>query len=175
MSWLVLASLLLLEGCDLFKKSDPKPLTELEKLPPATQTGKNTIGCLINGKAFVPATTVDVIAIYQQGILDFRSLVFNPDKTIKFVLLEQYFGVLGTNSYPLNIYPLSSASISIQLHDTTYCYGQMKDVFYGVFSINKLDRVNYIISGKFEFKTVANIGCDTLNITDGRFDVQYIP
>jgi hypothetical protein len=28
------------------------PKTELEKLPPATQTGANTAGCLVNGKAF---------------------------------------------------------------------------------------------------------------------------
>jgi hypothetical protein len=35
-------------------KDDNKPKTELEKLPPATQTGKNTFGCLLDGKAFLP-------------------------------------------------------------------------------------------------------------------------
>ena len=30
----------------------PKPKTELEKLPPATQEGKETWGCLINSKAW---------------------------------------------------------------------------------------------------------------------------
>ena len=36
------------------KDDNPKPKTELEKLPPATQTGANTAGCLVNGVAFLP-------------------------------------------------------------------------------------------------------------------------
>src|SRR5688572_8072475 len=34
--------------------NDDKPVAEIDKLPPATQTGANTIGCLVNGKALVP-------------------------------------------------------------------------------------------------------------------------
>ena len=34
------------------KGDDDQPKTELEKLPPATQTGANTAGCLVNGVAF---------------------------------------------------------------------------------------------------------------------------
>src|SRR5690554_65966 len=34
----------------------PEP-TEIEKLPPATQTGANKVGCLLNGKAFLPSGT----------------------------------------------------------------------------------------------------------------------
>lgn len=36
-------------GC---KKNKPK--TELEKLPPITQTGANTFGCLVNGRTWIP-------------------------------------------------------------------------------------------------------------------------
>lgn len=52
------------EGCD----NDPNPKTELEKLPPATQEGKNTFGCLVNGKAWVTKTSIDAVAFYQEGV-----------------------------------------------------------------------------------------------------------
>ena len=48
---IILITALALSYCD---KDDNKPKTELEKLPPATQTGAQTFGCLIDGKAFVP-------------------------------------------------------------------------------------------------------------------------
>ncbi|MBS1557911.1 MAG: hypothetical protein JST69_04210 [Bacteroidetes bacterium] len=74
--------MLLLASCDLFKKNDPKPLTELEKLPPATQTGKNTFGCLVNGKAVIASTTTNVTGVYQQGILQIGGGSYNPNVSI---------------------------------------------------------------------------------------------
>ena len=35
-------------------KDEDQPISEFDKLPPATQTGAQTFGCLIDGKAFVP-------------------------------------------------------------------------------------------------------------------------
>ncbi len=34
------------------KEEEPDKVEELAKLPPATTKGRNTFGCLINGKAF---------------------------------------------------------------------------------------------------------------------------
>src|SRR5690554_120958 len=57
--FLLLSSLFLFACC----KSDdnmpaPNPnIPEVEKLPPATQTGTNTVGCLINDMAFLPSGT----------------------------------------------------------------------------------------------------------------------
>jgi hypothetical protein len=45
---LLLAALLGLSQC---KKHDPDPL---DQLPPATQTGANTFGCLVNGQPWTP-------------------------------------------------------------------------------------------------------------------------
>jgi hypothetical protein len=47
---LLLTLTLTLSCCD---KDDDKPKTELEKLPPTTQTGARTFGCLLDGIAFV--------------------------------------------------------------------------------------------------------------------------
>lgn len=46
---LLLAALLGLSQC---KKHDPDPV---DQLPPATQTGANTFGCLLNGQLWTPS------------------------------------------------------------------------------------------------------------------------
>ena len=52
---ILLLFLICLFGCDNNDDNKPNtPKTELEKLPPATQTGANTAGCLVNGVAFLP-------------------------------------------------------------------------------------------------------------------------
>jgi len=46
-------ALLLLTQCSKCK-DDPTPADPAAGLPPATQTGANTFGCLINGQAYTP-------------------------------------------------------------------------------------------------------------------------
>ena len=49
---------------------DDNSKTELEKLPPATQTGANTFGCLLNGSAFLPGNgqnTLDCVYQFVDG------------------------------------------------------------------------------------------------------------
>src|ERR1035437_7369996 len=48
--------LLLFCFCFAQCKKQPIAKTELEKLPPITQTGAYTFGCLINGVAYIPAS-----------------------------------------------------------------------------------------------------------------------
>lgn len=48
---LPLSLCLLLTQCSQCKKDDPAPE---EQLPPATQTGANTLGCLVNGQPYTP-------------------------------------------------------------------------------------------------------------------------
>src|SRR5690606_4428843 len=54
---LLLSSLFLFACCksdDNMPTPDPN-IPEVEKLPPATQTGANTVGCLVNDMAFLPS------------------------------------------------------------------------------------------------------------------------
>ncbi len=169
-----LALILQFSSCDLFKKNDPKPLTELEKLPAATQTGKNTFGCLVNGKAFVPTSSVDATAVYQQGTLVVYGNLYNPFKTIGLTVNEQTYGLISTTSYALTSYPDSYADASIQKSTSTVCDYQSQNTFSGKLTITKIDRLLYVVSGTFEFSTVAS-SCDTLKVTNGRFDIKYIP
>ena len=52
--YLLIATALAFTMC--CKKTETNPLdAEIAKLPPITKEGKNTFGCLVNGKAVVPA------------------------------------------------------------------------------------------------------------------------
>ena len=41
------------------KEEDTIPLSPMEQLPPITEIGANTGGCLVNGEAFLPDNSVD--------------------------------------------------------------------------------------------------------------------
>ena len=103
--------MLLLASCDGCKKDDPKPKTELEKLPPATQEGKDTFGCLVNGKAWVIESTTNTDAVYQIGILQIFGRRYEPFLSLEMSILEKYYGgSLTITTYPLNKFPDSSCS-----------------------------------------------------------------
>jgi len=163
--------LLLLASCDGCKKEDPKPLTELEKLPPATQEGKNTFGCLVNGKAFLPETSIDAGAVYQSGILQIFGTRYDPFRQFGMVILEKYYGgSLTTTSYPLNKFPDSSCSATFQ---NPKCDYEPQNCTDGKITLTKIDRVNYIISGIFDF-TLAKTGCELGKSTKDR-SLNFLP
>ncbi|GAB2858733.1 Riean_0653 family protein [Hymenobacter ruber] len=63
---LLLAALLGLSQC---KKKDPDPASQL---PPATQTGANTFGCLVNGQAYTPKGNNGMSNLYVSYDSTFR-------------------------------------------------------------------------------------------------------
>jgi hypothetical protein len=84
------ATVLTLSCCS---KDDNKPTNPIDKLPPATQTGANTAGCLVNGKAFLPKGTGIVLnCIYQDGLnfgLRITENITNTSKSIFVSTLNQ--------------------------------------------------------------------------------------
>jgi len=52
------------------------------------------------------------------------------------------------------------------------CFYETDSVQLGTLKITKLDTTNHIIAGTFEF-TVWTEECDTIRVTDGRFDINY--
>jgi hypothetical protein len=168
---LILVILSACEGCD---KEDPKPLTELEKLPPATQEGKYTFGCLVNGKALTNRTTLETVAIYQIGILQIGlSNETEPEQNIGISLTEQVTP-LTVGNYDLVLTSAARAVYSKYQDGMPLCLYFDTDILNGNLEITKFDKINYILSGLFEFTSV-NSQCDTLKVTDGRFDFKYIP
>jgi len=154
-------------SCNLFDSKEPAPKTELEKLPPITQEGKNTFGYLVNGEAIVVGNTMNITAIYQQDNLQLGGGVKNSDNDLDITIFPPYAPLEESVSYDI-----TKAALHYNFYEG--CYYELENTYKGYIRFSKIDRIKYIISGTFEFSTV-NQNCDTINITNGRFDVQYIP
>lgn len=158
-----LAAITSLSDCE---RDEPK--TELEKLPPITQEGKNTFGCLVNGKAWVIKTSIDANAVYQANMLQISAGLVNKDFNQFFYFVidnpsEQEFLLNDTLKYRVELADLDSNCRYV----TNGLMGS------GTLVINKLDIKNHISSGTFDFK-VQNTNCMELKVTDGRFDLTLI-
>ncbi len=148
-------------------------------LPNATQEGKNTLGFLLNGEPWTPKGfngTANLDLYYDET---FQNGVFN---------LSAY-KILNTQGQRqrINIYgDFVQGPENIALPDSTFGVVFKDDVsgcdYYesdsntqitnGYFNIKKLDKVNKIFSGEFEF-TITKNGCPDIQITEGRFDMKY--
>ncbi|AMJ67044.1 hypothetical protein [Hymenobacter sp. PAMC 26628] len=170
MKALLLLSLALLLGC---KKNEPAPV---DQLPPATQTGANTFGCLVNGVPWTPQGfdgSSNYSVSYDQnlyGVIDLRTYRYQQQPTDNYQYIVIYASDLrGPKSYNLS----SSVDTRVSLNDRlTGCYLNSRDAgtyHKGTLTITRLDLQAGIVSGTFAY-TLAKPGCDTVRITQGRFD-----
>ncbi len=163
--------------CKKTRTTDP-----IDQLPPATQTGANTFGCLVNGKVYVPKGTSgngspNPKKIYDIGLNGLPYLRIDAG---------QYEQMNQVASFVINIDSLTSTG----LH---YVYTNKKQIGFGstlfpncgtlpadtlqfkigtiTISKHELSQSSGIISGTFNFKLKIN-NCDTLFFTDGRFDFK---
>jgi hypothetical protein len=169
-------------ACKKDKTTTPiEPTPTGDQLPAITQTGANTFGCLINGKVWIPkgsscGTKPNPHIIYDLGFngkpyLDIKTGHFvncNPQGfvNISFGNLDH----LGFYNYPLD-FDFSTGWPEV----LNNCFTPALDSTvkkWGNGIITKLDIPNHIISGTFncKFKTLQ---CDTVFITDGRFDIKF--
>lgn len=168
---LLLGAMVSLEGCDLFNAKDPKPKTELEKLPPITQTGENTFGCLVNGKAFVVTNTLNMSAIYQGGGLALSGGVVLHKNLSD---IQIFIGELVQTNTSYDLVNDSNKKGQYYVEESN-CWFSTNSNFSGTLFISFLDRSKYFISGTFEFQAYSSDCDDIISITNGRFDMQYIP
>ena len=169
------------------KGDDDQPKTELEKLPPATQTGANTAGCLVNGVAFLP-----------KGYLVTGNLVCNYIDGKDFILHISERIVQGSSD---NIRSIAVVSENQNLHDNvgvTFQLGQDNNngnskfgsyiinavaypyknhysttsIIKGELKITHHDFNNAILSGTFWFDAINSNG-EIIKVREGRFDKHY--
>ena len=160
-------SLQLFVACN---KDDDKPQNPIDQLPPATQTGANTFGCLINGEPFVVSNTSNQTAIYQGGVLQIGGSIDNSDMDVNIILRISESISINT------IYSLTNITFnqSLFINNGNGCYYDFANTISGSVTITNFDQTNFIISGTFNFSTETN-ECENITITNGRFDLQYIP
>jgi len=173
----LLSLLLLLVSCKKEKEKDP-----LSQLPPETQTGANTFGCLINGEIFKPGG-----AQLSGGSLQCNYQFV--DKAYYFVLIGRYRMKRVGNSvglyadslqiqkgqkYILKSRTMGNSSGTILLDkDLTYDRFVTDGSSYtGELWIKHFDTVGQIASGTFWFDAVSETG-EVVQVREGRFDMGY--
>jgi hypothetical protein len=161
---LLFALLLLTSAC----KKDPN---DPNGLPKATQEGKNTFGCLVDGKAFLPkAGSVFSInnrepleAYLYQGSLYISArgdggadmVVKDACKPGKYILRTV---ASGSNGY---------------YKDATGQYFT-NDIQIGEINLTRIDTLQKIAAGTFQFSAagISTAVGNTVTISEGRFDVR---
>ena len=166
-------SIALLPLLMLFMQHCDDPLTELEKLPKATQSGKDTFGCLVNGKAWV--SRFGGQAFYQTGTLGIDAGASN--NVFSAIMSFHVFDLdLTTTTYQLSEKLNQADNEYARYYDhNTDCEYFTTDIYKGALTIKHLDKVNFIISGNFELEFFSVDCSKVLKVTDGRFDMHYAP
>jgi len=157
-----------------------------DTLPPETQDGKNTFGCLVNGEVwlnggYAPFPNPNLYAtIYTNRFVIGATKSNNNTHQIIFMDIKSPISIGKFN--------FNSTLQNTGFHDLKNdCYYRVDTVLSsGVVEIIKVDTINKIVSGIFNYKAVkysfVSMGlvskgsCDSIvNITDGRFDIKFIP
>lgn len=78
---LLFLSLILLSTSSC-KDDDDTPTNPVDQLPPATQTGENTFGCLLDGEVFIPSGGTNPLDCVYQFVNGGIILVYREIKEI---------------------------------------------------------------------------------------------
>lgn len=175
-------ALIILTGCSSCKKNANPPPDNAYDLPNATQTGANIFACRINGKNFITDNSKikpGGYPYYVGGGFASDTLYFAGQSNNSAALWSLYFNV-PKNAKEGNTYNIDGTNAnSILITDSVNCQGIIFNIYKfpsikGDLVINRLDKVNKIMSGTFNCTIpITVLNCDTLNITDGRFDIHY--
>ena len=181
-----------LTQCSKCKTADPQPQPPkdpLSTLPPETQTGMRTLGCLVNGKAYSGPYSTSVNGDWQSltnlgvsGDLFANGKIASDIFSISILLHgslrdNQQFLLLAIG--PSATVPAYTAGMN---QFTTFSYCSLMSCYYngeliksGRVDLVKFDPVARIAAGRFSFTLPPALGsgCDTLRVTNGRFDIKF--
>lgn len=178
---LLLALALLLAQC---KKKDPDPTPPtpadpLAALPAETQTGAGTFGCLVNGKAMSVKSPFLAIGDWTGAITSLRIVgqtsVPQPDYAIQLLLNGKLLNGQVFSLIPRRQnFASTNNEFNVDASTKQYtCLYQGNYIKTGQVTLTKFDGSNRIASGRFAFTLYESGGCDTLKVTNGRFDVKF--
>ncbi|MFD2601789.1 hypothetical protein [Flavobacterium suzhouense] len=158
-----------LSSCD---KNDDKNCSGADCLPPATQTGADTFGCLVNGEPFVDKSrSFNCFYQFFDGEYYFSiSAKFN--KSIKGIGLgSQKIELLQAGSYQLREIGAGNFSADVFVDADNNFETSLIDT--GTISITKFDMEKKIVSATFEFTVTDPASGKVYKITEGRFDTHF--
>jgi hypothetical protein len=160
---------------------DDNPFSSSDQLPAETQTGANTVGCLINGEVFLPhaeGLTPEVNCFYQLDNGDFfftmRFSDFRNGGSKSVFIQTKRVNLINGQTYSLNKNMVDNGDFSgggmFWLTPNNISY--TNTIKTGELKITRVDLSNSIISGTFWFDAVNSAG-EIVEIRQGRFDWNY--
>ncbi len=175
-----------------------QPIDQLSLLPPATTTGANTFGCLVNGTAMLPTNVKPSLSnpnpnggiekvFWDSAILEIAIYNANSKEPEPYYLLF-HFGTFNTLQSGVTI-NWEQSSFDDQFspyymyhnHLTGSFYDDSSKVYhwYGSYNgsgsilLTNFNTSQKIISGTFSGKMRMQNGNKEVSITNGRFDVKW--
>jgi hypothetical protein len=172
------ALLLLLTACE---RLAPQPV---DQLPPATQEGANTFGCLVDGEVFLPKSESILHLPYsasygygsRSGSAQIRVINTDIGMTLGFyfekILFEPTYFVLPSHDTLPNTTIILNPEIFLQKGNSHPLDYRLANGFIDITALDTLD-VRFV-SGTFAFDFVNETDdSDTVSVTDGRFDLKF--
>jgi hypothetical protein len=169
---LLYSAFLLLTQCSKCKNDDPTP--KEPELPAETQSGARTLGCKVNGEVFTTVSTTRVNAIW--GCIDCFYIGADTQgaNDAGFNMIISLSGANAEGAI-FQLLPVSTPNPPVRYGSaaavTDVCDYDGRLLKSGQVTFTRFDEVARIASGRFAF-TLYKPGCDTLRVTDGRFDVK---
>lgn len=168
---LLCTCLLVLYACK--KDEDAEPA-----LPPATQEGRNTFGCKVNGQLWVNGGDDWMAKYYWADYIDSSGVFYlggssskaNTHSEVGLVIEHLPFSDIINAPFQCKgwyrrvIYQNNVSSTNKYITDS---------IIPGTVTITKFDTINLIVSGTFNFNAKLEGGTETVDVTDGRFDLRF--
>jgi hypothetical protein len=148
------------------KDHNSTPTSTPEQLPPETQEGKNTFGCLIDGEIFLPAFSFpgsSLIKNYEDAELWLGAINSSNKQTVRI----EFYNIKSIGQYIINNDSSNNAVCNINSKDF-YC----DSLHTGVLNLTRFDSLNHIVAGTFYFDAINSSG-EVVHVTSGRFDLKY--
>jgi hypothetical protein len=174
---LLLTLTLTLSSCH----KDDNTFSSNDQLPPETQIGANTVGCLVNGQVYLPSQSglnSPVNCFYQLYNGEyFFTMAFSdnknsgPDVSVQTARLNLQVGqtyILNKNIIANGDYTGGGGTYRLSTSNKYYT----NTIKTGELKITKLDLPNAIISGTFWFDAINTAGT-VVEIRQGRFDWKF--
>ena len=161
---------LIFTGCD----KDEPTCQGIDCLPPATQTGAGTFGCLVNGEPYVD-NSGRFNCFYQLVNGEYR---FNLSPNFE----RKLFNELDIGCRNVNFTTTQSFDLAISTDGggaaTWFIGNELRDIstnlnYNGMCQITNFSSTTKTISGTFEFKIFDEVTQTLYVITEGRFDSKF--
>lgn len=175
-SYVILACVVCITSCSC---QDDPPAPAEPTLPPITQSGENTFGCYINGSLWLPeggGLTPRLSVDYYNHCVLIRANRVGENPITSFTL--DFGKVYEDTTFSIHNYS-DSTFYQYFLYSSGYVpSGPSSDYFASNWvgnqmNLTKLDTINRIIAGTFNFIAIDSMSGDSIVVSDGRFDLSY--